>query len=63
MTSRKSRLRTGPVSLTDEDRRATIVRLLAEAYCIRLRRLGQVREPVIKKAATLPADTRYEFLQ
>lgn len=63
MTRQKSRLRTGPVSLTDEERRSTIVRLLAEAYCIRLRRLGQVKEPVIKRAAALSADTRYDFLQ
>lgn len=48
---------------SDEERRLGIARLLAEAYCSRLRKQGKLREFQRLEQNPLPLDTRPDFLR
>lgn len=63
-TNQRNRRWTTPQSFTEEERRAGIVRLLAEAYCARLRKQGKLKklEGMEKRALPL-TKARYDFLQ
>lgn len=60
---RKDWYRPSPETYSDEVRRAGIIRLLAEAYCARLRKQGKLKEPKQPVSDALPVNNAYDFLR
>lgn len=62
-TNQRNRRWTPPQSFTEEERRAGIISLLAEAYCARLRKQGKLKKLQGVERAALPQISRYDFLR
>lgn len=62
-SNQRDRIWTTSKGLSEEERRAGIIRLLAEACCARLRKQGKLKMLRGLERTALPQNIRYDFLR